>query len=233
LIAPFVDTLDGLEVVLKGRLSRMLLVLAGLMVGWWLYVPFHEFLHALGCLATGGEVWELEIAQIYGGQFYASLFDWVTPHSEYAGRLSGFDTHGNDLVYLATDLGPYLLTLFPGVWLWRRAVAWERPLLWGALLPVVLAPFISLTGDAFEIGSILVTHLPGWSSESARSLVRGDDLFLVASELPAGEGFMVPVVLAAAVGALWAWLWYGLSCWTADRIQAVFEAPSEGGQESR
>ncbi|MBZ0111897.1 MAG: hypothetical protein K8J08_05520 [Thermoanaerobaculia bacterium] len=231
--APFHDTLDGLEAVLEGRISRMLFVMAGLVAGWWLYVPFHEFLHALGCLATGGEVWELEIAQIYGGGFYASLFDWVTPHSEYAGRLSGFDTHGKDWVYLATDLGPYLLTLFPGVWLWRRAVAWKRPMLWGAMLPVALAPFVSLTGDAYEIGSILVTRLPGWSSEAVRSIVRGDDLFLVASKVPAGVGLMIPVVGAAIVGALWAWLWYGLADRIAGRLERMAEVSAEGGTETR
>ena len=46
---------------------------------------------------------------------------FVVSGSEYAGRLSGFDTRGSDWIYLATDLGPFVLTIFPGVWWMRRA----------------------------------------------------------------------------------------------------------------
>lgn len=220
--APFDDALDGLERVLEGQASRLLWVFAGLALGWWVYVPLHEFLHAIGCLATGGEVWELEIDGTYGGAFYAALFDWVTPESDYAGRLSGFDTGGSDLVYLATDLAPYLLTLFPGVWLWFQAAKWRRPLLWGGMVPVALAPFVSLTGDAYEIGSILATQVPAWSSAGARDLIRGDDLFLVASQLPSSTWWF-PTVVAAVLGAVWSWSWYLLS----RRLAAVLARPTD------
>ena len=216
--APFLETLNGLDRVLDGQMSRMLWVFLGLGIGWWVYVPLHEFLHALGCLATGGEVWELEIARAYGGSLYAALFDFVTPHSEYAGRLSGFDTHGNDLIYLATDLAPYLLTFFPGVWLWRRAATRSQPLVWGAMLPVALAPFVSLTGDAYEIGAILATHIPPWTTMQALEAIRGDDLFLVVERLGSQAGLGLGVALSTVFGGLWAWSWYALSARLAKKL---------------
>ena len=71
-------------------------------------------------------------------------------------------------IYLATDLGPFLLTLFPGVWALRRAAAARSAALFGAALPFALAPFLSLGGDAYEIGSILATRLPPWAAPAAR-----------------------------------------------------------------
>jgi len=133
---------------------------------------------------------------------------------DYAGRLSGFDTHGSDLVYLATDFGPYLLTLVPGVWWLRRAARARRAFAFGASLPVALAPFLSLTGDAYEIGSILVTRLPPWTGPAARQLLRGDDLWRRISALAsATERPLWPLwlgaLLAAAAGLAWALLTYG------------------------
>lgn len=196
----FLDALHGLDRCLDRGIRGLALVFLGLAVGWWVYVPLHELLHAAACLAAGGEVTRLEIAPLYGGGLLARIFPFVVSGGEYAGRLSGFDTHGSDLIYLATDLGPFLLTLFPGVWLLRRAGAAGRPILFGLALPFALAPFISLTGDAYEIGSILVTQLPPWGE-----VLRGDDLFKKAEELSAlpdapWGGF----VLAALVGLAWA-----------------------------
>jgi hypothetical protein len=200
LLLPFTDVLHGLDRCLIGRAGRGLaLVLLGMAVGWWLYVPIHELLHAAACAATGGEVQRLEIGVPYGGALLARIFPFVVAGSRYAGRLSGFDTHGSDWVYLAADLGPFLLTLFPGVWLLRRSAAAPWPFLFGASLPLALAPFLSLTGDAYEIGSILVTRLPFWRDMAER--VRGDDLFA----LPAGAPWET-VAAAALVGLAWAWL---------------------------
>ena len=129
----------------------------------------HELLHAAACRASGGEVTRLEIDRLYGGALLARVFPFVVPASEYAGRLSGFNTRGSDLIYLATDLGPFLLTLFPGVWALRRAAAARSAALFGAALPFALAPFLSLTGDAYEIGSILATRLPPWAAPAVRA----------------------------------------------------------------
>jgi hypothetical protein len=196
----FLDAFHGLDRCLDRGVRGLGLALLGLAVGWWVYVPVHELLHAAACLAAGGEVTRLEIAPQYGGGLLARVFPFVVSGGEYAGRLSGFDTGGSDLIYMVTDLGPFLLTLFPGVWLLRRAGAAGQPVLFGFALPFALAPFLSLTGDAYEIGSILVTQLPAWGET-----LRGDDLVKKAQELaalpdPPWGGF----VLAALLGLAWA-----------------------------
>jgi hypothetical protein len=205
LLVPFTDTLNGLDRCLDRGARGLLLVALGLLVGWWVYVPVHELLHAAACRVTGGEVTRLEIDRIYGGALLARAFPFVVPASRYAGRLSGFETHGSDLIYLATDLGPFLLTLFPGVWALRRAAAARRAVLFGAALPFALAPFLSLGGDAYEIGSILATRLPPWAAPATRSLLRGDDLGKKLGELASVPG--APwggALLAVLLGTLWA-----------------------------
>jgi hypothetical protein len=206
---PATDVLRGQARCLR-RGRDLALLLAGLVAGWWVYVPVHELLHALACLATGGAVSRLEIAPEYGGALLARAIPWVVSGGEYAGRLSGFDTRGSDLVYLATDLGPFVLALFPGVWALRRAARGRRPLLFGAVAPFALAPLLSLTGDAYEIGSIVVTRLPPWTADAA--LLRGDDVVRVAARVaPAGDGASWGgLALAALVGVLWAFATYGL-----------------------
>lgn len=188
------------------RQKRDAWVVAGFsLLAWWVYVPAHEFLHVLGCVATGGEVTRLEISPVYGGRLFARFFSFVVPHSEYPGRLSGFDTGGSDLVYLATDFAPYLLTVFVGVPLLPvsgrgRALAVRT----GVALPLALAPFVSVTGDFYEMGSILVSRVaaaavPGF--DPARW--RGDDVLLLWSTLPSPSWFdragMVASVLAGTV----------------------------------
>ena len=217
---PALDAFRGLEVVLaKGDGRSLVLVFLGLLVGYWIYVPIHELAHAFACLATGGRVTRLEIDPLYGADLLAGVFPWVVSGSEYAGRLSGFDTGGSDLVYLATDLGPFLFTVFPAiVWL-RWAARRERAMLFGAALPWALAPFMSLTGDAYEIGSILVTELPPWSEPTLQTLLRGDDLGkkvseLLASPTPAWGG----LGLATLLGALWAFGTYALGGWVAGKL---------------
>ncbi|MFL6231500.1 MAG: hypothetical protein ACJ76N_00030 [Thermoanaerobaculia bacterium] len=211
LLVPFTDVLNGLDRCLDRGARGLLLAALGLLAGWWIYVPVHELSHAAACRATGGEVTRLEIDRIYGGALLARALPFVVPASQYAGRLSGFDTRGSDLIYLATDLGPFLLTLFPGVWALRRAAAAGKAALFGAALPFALAPFLSLGGDAYEIGSILATRLPPWTAPAARSLLRGDDLGKKIGALAAIPG--APwggALLAVLLGALWAFLTYGL-----------------------
>ncbi len=159
--------------MLVAGVRSLLLVGAGLLAGWWVYVPLHELLHALGCWLAGGEVTRLEIAPLYGARWLARIFPFVTSGGEYAGRLSGFDTHGSDWVYALTDLAPFGLTLFPGFWWLRRAARAGRPIAFGAALPAAFGPVLSLTGDAYELGSLAVVHLPFWHG---RRVLVGDDL---------------------------------------------------------
>lgn len=208
-MTPLRDLLAGLDSALASGPVALLWIGVGLLVGWWVYVPVHELAHAFGCLAAGGSVTRLDIDPLYGAALLREVFPFVHLGSEYAGRLSGFDPRGSDLVYLATDLAPFLLTLFPGVWWLRRSGRARRPLLFGASLPWALAPFLSLTGDAYEIGSLASVHLP--PARGARELV-GDDLFRQAAELDLAAdpvlawGFAVAILL----GLLWAFTWYWL-----------------------
>ena len=206
LLRPALDAFRGLDRLLDGGMASLAKIFLGLGLGWWLYVPVHELLHAGACLATGGGVERLEIDGMYGGALLAKIFPFVVSGSEYAGRLSGFDTGGSDFVYLATDFGPFLLTLFPGVWLLRHAVFKRRAFLFGLALPLALAPFISLTGDAYEIGSILTTSSGPWSDAASSALLRGDDVFKKFAELRAA-GSSAPwggFGLAIALGFAWA-----------------------------
>jgi hypothetical protein len=210
---PLTDAWRGLDRCLARGALALAWVAAGLLAGWWVYVPVHELLHAAACRATGGEVRRLEIARLYGGALLARLLPFVTPGGDYAGRLAGFDTRGSDLVYLATDLGPYLLTVFPGVWWLRRAARTRRAFAFGAALPVALAPFLSLAGDAYEIGSILITRLPPWTAPAARQLLRGDDLGLRLQAIAAATAARAESTATAVISAgapLSAWqLWLG------------------------
>jgi hypothetical protein len=207
---PASDLLNGLDRSLTHGLRSLALVLFGTLAGWWIYVPVHELLHAAACAAAGGTVSRLEIDGLYGGALLARVFPFVVSGSEYAGRLSGFDSRGSDGIYLATDLGPFLLTLFPGVWLMRRAAAGGRSFVFGLSLPFALAPFLSLTGDAYEIGSILVTH---------DGRVRGDDLFKIAEALgKTAEAPWGAFTLAALLGLVWAVLTWAAGAWVARRL---------------
>jgi len=150
----------------------------------------------------------------------------VVSGSEYAGRLTGFDTHGSDWIYQATVLMPYLITVFPGMWWWRRlldpslAPHPARVFAVGALLPLVAAPLISLTGDYYESASIIVSRL--FSGLAGRSLGawRSDDVFRLVSEWP---GALAASDIAAIGGAMLlslllalATLWLG--AWLAERL---------------
>jgi len=163
-------------------------------VTWFIYVPIHELLHAAGCVITGGSVWELEIQAHYGGGVLHKVFPWVTTGGDYAGRLTGFDTHGSDLVYLATDFGPFLLTVIFGVTLLKICGRRKRPILFAVAVVIGLAPFYNIQGDYFEMGSIcttrFLTELLGSKSIIFPDL-RSDDIFRTIEQLitgPAGLG---------------------------------------------
>lgn len=226
---PFRELLNGLDAVLRDGVRSLLLVGAGLVAGWWIYVPAHELLHALGCRAAGGAVSRLEIDPLYGADWLATLFPFVVPGGAYAGRLSGFDTRGSDWIYLATDLAPFVLALFPGFWWLRRATRRARPVAFGAALPAAFAPLLSLTGDAYEMASLAVVHLPPWVGQR---LLVGDDLGAKVAEVSghAGAGMLVGVAVAALLGLLWALAWMLLARraagWLGEPAPAPHAAPA-------
>jgi len=225
-IAPARDLLAGLDLALAGRAAALVAVFAGLAVGWWIYVPSHELLHVAGCVATGGAVDRLDLDAMYGATLLQRVFPFVHAGSEYAGRLSGFDTRGSDWIYLATDLAPFVLALFPGLWALRRAARRGSGFLFGLSLPFAFAPWLSLTGDAYEIGSLATVQLSRWSP--LRGLLLGDDVFLryraladISGPAPWG-GF----ALAIGLGVAWALATTALASWLATRLgEPPLEAP--------
>ena len=217
--------MDAQVVHAKRPFVALLLVFVAGIATWFVYVPIHELLHALGCYITGGAVSTLEIAPEYGGALLAHVFPFVVSGGDYAGRLSGFDTHGSDLVYLATDALPFLLTITVGVPLLKASTARHQPVRFGAAVVVALAPFYSLIGDYYEMGSIVVTRaatvLRGGATLAYASL-RSDDVILLVSRLwsqphelqldtpgAVTAGFIV-VGLAFALGTLLAFATYFL-----------------------
>ncbi|MDA3933733.1 MAG: hypothetical protein PF630_05305 [Gammaproteobacteria bacterium] len=195
---------------------RLTLLLLALVAGWWLYVPVHELLHAFGCIWSGGEVSQLDLRAEYGAAWLQQYLPWISVGSDYAGQLSGFDTGGSDLVYLATVLMPYLLTVFPGLWLWTLALHgnWQLPWAWlltGFSFSMVAAPFISLFGDMYESTSIIVTRLLVLAdSNTDVARWRSDDVLLLIQQLWPQWRWTDAIVISCAwlLAVLLAWLLY-------------------------
>ena len=224
-------------------------------LAWFAYVPIHELFHAWGCMLAGGDVTRLEIAPEYGGALLARVVPFVASGSQYAGQLTGFDTHGNDAIYLATVLSPFLLTIVAGVPLLKRLARplahpacrshaggnpcpmfrkrhWipafagttsnssfprAGPPLLGAVLPFAYAPFVSVPGDYYEAGSIVVSRL-AHALDPALPLARwrSDDVLKLARELAdsgASAGDWLGVAASLALGILLALLTYHAGGW--------------------
>jgi hypothetical protein len=187
---PFRDLVAAMDaqVARASRPKRAFLIV--LLAGgacWWVYVPVHELLHALGCYVAGGSVSELQIAPRYGGTLLARVLPFVVGDGDYAGRLSGFDTKGSDLIYLATDALPFLLSVFIGVPLLKTSAGGARPALLGVGFVLGLAPFYSLTGDYYEMGSIITTRamsvLHGAGGPPPFATLRSDDVVKLVSDV--------------------------------------------------
>lgn len=209
---PFKDFFWGLENCLgKSPYINLLIILICFGISWWIYVPIHELFHAFGCMLGGGSVTELQISPEYGAAFLKEVFPFVTVGSDYAGQLTGFDTKGNDLIYLLTDFFPFLLTIFIGVPLLRSASK-SKPLSaiikLGIGLPIAFAPFISFSGDYYEMGSIIVSRIADSISSSNQYAVwRSDDVFKLAGELffsgePYSATDLVGVIMSFVFGII-------------------------------
>lgn len=206
---PIHDCLAALEKAMLGPRpgGAMILMVGGLVATWFVYVPIHELLHAFGCWVTGGEVTELQIDAKYGANLLKPIFPFVTAGGAYAGRLTGFEDHGNDLIYLATVFAPFVLSIFPGVTMLAICRRRSRPVLLGASVVVGLAPFYNITGDFYEMGSIVSTRVATWLSggeegKIAYEFVRSDDIFRLFGELYSGRselGLTAPLRLFVTV----------------------------------
>ncbi len=216
-------------------------MLAAMIVTWFIYVPIHELLHAGGCLITGGDVSRLEISAQYGGTLLARWIPWVESGSDYAGQLTGFNTFGNDWIYLATDFGPFLLTILIGVPLVRLCTKRRRPILFGAGFVVAVAPFYSLPGDYFEMGSIISTRgltlaTDGFGCAPKYSGLRSDDIFQLVPDVvmkPAELGLredvatilfaLLLVLVSLVIAILLAFATYALG----DMIARILVGPAK------
>lgn len=222
---PLHDFLAALEHCLRESPGANTGVIAFCMLlTWWVYVPLHELLHVLGCIISGGSVSRLDLSPVYGAVFLQRFFPFIHAGSDYAGQLTGFDTAGRDSTYLVTVFLPYALTVIPGVPLLKAAsLAATSPrrgsILFGISIPLAYAPFISLTGDYYEMASIITSRLAAWAFPGFNPHHwRSDDLLKLSRELlfrgdtPAGRdaagiavSFLLAVVLAFctyAAGAL-------------------------------
>ena len=235
LLLPLDDYRAALRVCLgRPRAHAVALTGAAFVLSWWVYVPVHELCHALGCVLAGGAVTRLEIDPLYGATLLQRVFPFVAVGSAYAGQLTGFDTHGNDLTYLATDFCPFLLTLLVGIPVLRSIRPRPaRPLLacvkFGAALPVAFAPFISITGDYYEMGSILVSRFVAlWSPSFPLQRWRSDDFFKLADHVLRAPGASlgdvagVSASLLLGIALVFATYWVG-TLWA--RLIRRFHAP--------
>ena len=186
-----VACLERLVDVSRPGLMMFGLLLVGA-VTWIIYVPIHELLHVAGCVVTGGTVSELELSPLYGAAMLQQIFPFIVVGGEYAGRVTGFDTKGSDWIYLATDIGPFLLSIVLGVPLLKLAGRKRRPILFPIAVVVGLAPFYNIPGDYYEMGSIVttraVTELQGGGTPPAFEKLRADDIFKLLGDLVTQPG---------------------------------------------
>ncbi len=238
LVLPLDDYRAALSVCLaRAGFRRLVVVVLAFGLSWWVYVPIHELAHALGCVVAGGTVTRLEIDPLYGAELLHKVFPFVAVGSAYAGQLTGFDTHGNDLTYLATDFCPFLLTVFVGVPLLRSVGAGAvRPPLacatFGAALPIAYGPFVSIAGDYYEMGSIIVSRCVAlWLRWFPVDRWRSDDLYKLCGRLffaadPVRFGDIVGVLASLLVGIVLIFLtyWIGTLWWRLIRSSCVVVA---------
>jgi len=201
----------------RWRWPYAVVLLGSAALSWWVYVPLHELAHAYGCILGGGTFSQLDIAPEYGAALLQRLFPFVSVGSDYAGQLRGFE--GSDFAYLLTDFLPFVATIVLGVPLLHGAANPRlRPavqaVLFGVSLPIALAPFISVTADYYEMGSILVSGaVAELVPEFSASRWRSDDVFRLTSQLfgPEGSGTtadLLGVSASLVVGIVLAFLTY-------------------------
>lgn len=182
-LLPIEDVLGGLEplVRVKSPFRALGPPMISVIVIWFLYVPPHEIYHVSGCLIAGGYVDRLEMSAIYGASYYAKIFPFIHTGSDYAGQLTGFDTHGSDFCFFVTDFMPYVMTLLFGVTCIKLSRRKRRPILFGIGVVIGLAPFYNIPGDYYEMGSTITTRvfsaLNGVGNPPLYEGIRSDDIF--------------------------------------------------------
>lgn len=206
---PLRDFFAAMETSLaEGRPVCLFVILISAVISWWVYVPLHELAHALGCVIAGGKVGKLEISRIYGASLLKSVFPFVSVGSGYSGRLAGFDTGGSDLVFFVTDFMPYVFTILVGVPLIEsipslRSSSLIKSLCFGLSVPFAYAPFMSVFGDYYEMGSLFVSRLlPSFVSVPDPYRWRSDDLIRLLHNLSESKAGFNGLDLVAIISSL-------------------------------
>ncbi|CAM2068586.1 hypothetical protein SCOR_24665 [Sulfidibacter corallicola] len=189
----------------KGGTRTLLVVLVSLVIFWHIYTPIHELLHVGACLAGGGTVTELALKPQYGGHLLARIFPFVVAESEYAGQLTGFTTP-NYWVYALVDLAPYVLSL-PGILLLELSRRRNWAPLFSVGMVLAFVPLMSVTGDYYELVSLVFTQLaeamrPDWPA----GVLIADDWFKLMGDLREA-GRLDAVSGSLAVFGLLAGIW--------------------------
>ena len=189
MLQPARDYFFALDSCIHGSyLLNSILIFLFLLFSWWIYVPVHELFHALGCFIGGGNVSRLELSPIYGAAVLKKIFPFISVGSAYAGQLKEFDTFGSDSGYLLTVFFPYILTVIVGLPLLKSVSPGSKSphllncIKFGIAIPFAYAPFISVTGDYYEMGSIIISKSVSlvfhgfephyWRSDDLIALVR-------------------------------------------------------------
>jgi hypothetical protein len=213
------------EVLGVPSLGNLFFLVIGLILGWWVYVPIHELLHAAGCLMGGGSVTRLEIGTIYGGNLLSHLFSFVVGGSEYAGRLSGFDTGHSDLTYAFTVYFPFLASL-AGFSALKWAAARKSRLLFFFFIPLTGAPLTSISGDFFELGSLLLFQF--WQGPNGfNRLLISDDLVRLLGAIHSGS-LAVPVDASTGPFIVFALLFGICMAWATLKLSEMLSTLKEG-----
>lgn len=228
-------TLTSLDAVLGEGWPAYALLLISLLAVWHVYVPIHELLHVAGCVLTGGTVNELVLQPQYGARLLqiGLPFIVVDEGGAYAGRLTGFTTP-NRWAYALVDLFPYL----PSVW-GLTLLEWARrrrsAVLFAAGFVLAYVPWLSLTGDFYELASLATAPLaPVLIPNATAEQFISDDVFRLLGEMrargeltPGGLG-LVALTQALALGAVLALT--ALQWWLVQR-QGSAAAPSSAPAE--
>ena len=228
-------TLAALDAAMQQGHWSFALLLISLLVVWHVYAPLHEMLHVAGCVLTGGTVNELVLQPQYGARLLqlGLPFIVVDEGGAYAGRLTGFTTP-NRWAYALVDLFPYL----PSVW-GLTLLEWARrrrsAVLFAAGFVLAYVPWLSLTGDFYELASLATAPLaPVLIPNATAEQFISDDVFRLLGEMrargeltPGGLG-LVALTQALALGAVLALT--ALQWWLARR-QGAAAVPSSAPAE--
>ena len=225
MLQPARDYFFALDSCIHGSyLLNSILIFLFLLFSWWIYVPVHELFHALGCFIGGGNVSRLELSPVYGAAVLKKIFPFISVGSAYAGQLKEFDTFGSDSGYLLTVFFPYILTVIIGLPLLKSVSSgpqtsrWLNCIKFGIAVPFAYAPFISVTGDYYEMGSIVISKSVSqvfhgfephyWRSDDLITLVRR--LFFSGHFVKIGDIAGLSAAFMLGITLIYATYWLGI-----------------------